>query len=92
MVTKLKRLLTEWKKVFSSYIWQRINSQNTQNEKKTKLPHNKWPNEEISIWTELKFFKVKSPNGQKTHEEMLSIPGHKGNTNQNHVKILPYSG
>jgi hypothetical protein len=24
----------------------------------------------------------RSSNGQKTHEEMLTIPGHKGNTNQ----------
>jgi hypothetical protein len=29
-------------------------------------------------------------NGQKTHEKMLTIPGHKGNANQNHTKILPY--
>jgi ribonucleotide reductase beta subunit family protein with ferritin-like domain len=28
----------------------------------------------------------------KTHEKMLTIPGHKGNANQNHIKILPYSG
>jgi hypothetical protein len=27
----------------------------------------------------------------KIHEEMLNIPGHKGNENQNHVKILPHS-
>jgi hypothetical protein len=28
---------------------------------------------------------------QKTHQEMLNNPNHKGNGNQNHVKILPYS-
>jgi hypothetical protein len=27
----------------------------------------------------------------KTHEEMLNIPGHKGNVNQSHIKILPHS-
>jgi hypothetical protein len=27
-------------------------------------------------------------NGQKTHEEMLNIPGHKGNPNQNHFFYL----
>jgi hypothetical protein len=27
----------------------------------------------------------------KTHEEMLTIPGHKGNANQNNVNILPHS-
>jgi hypothetical protein len=34
------------------------------------------------------FFKGRSPNGQKTHEE---ISGHKGNANQNYVKIPPHS-
>jgi hypothetical protein len=28
---------------------------------------------------------------KKTHEKMLTIPGHKGNANQNHVKVPPYS-
>jgi hypothetical protein len=27
----------------------------------------------------------------KKHEEMLTIPGHKGNANQNHIKIPPHS-
>jgi hypothetical protein len=26
---------------------------------------------------------------KKTHEKMLTISGHKGNANQNHIKILP---
>jgi hypothetical protein len=42
-------------------------------------------------WTEQNFFKGRSPSGQKTHEEMFTIPGHKGNANQNHIKILPHS-
>jgi hypothetical protein len=36
-------------------------------------------------WTEP--FKIRNPNGQKTHEKMLTTPGRKGNANQNHVKI-----
>jgi hypothetical protein len=27
---------------------------------------------------------------KKTHEKMLTIPGHKGNANQNHTKIPPH--
>jgi hypothetical protein len=27
----------------------------------------------------------------KKYNEMLNIPGHKGNANQNHVKIPPHS-
>jgi hypothetical protein len=29
----------------------------------------------------------RSPNGQKTHEEMLTIPGHKGNANQTTLRF-----
>jgi hypothetical protein len=28
---------------------------------------------------------------QKTHEKMLTIPGHSGNANQSHTKIPPHS-
>jgi hypothetical protein len=41
--------------------------------------------------TEQSFSKGRSPNGQKAHEEMLNIPGHKGNANQNHIQITLYS-
>jgi hypothetical protein len=58
---------------------------------KTNLLENQWPNEEMGKWIEQNFFKGRSPNGQKTHIEMFNIPTHKGNTNQNHVKIPPHS-
>jgi hypothetical protein len=29
---------------------------------------------------------------KKTHEKMLTIPGHKGNANQNRTNILHHSG
>jgi hypothetical protein len=35
-------------------------------------------NEEMSKWIEQSFFKARRPNGLKTHEERLNIPGHKG--------------
>jgi hypothetical protein len=59
--------------------------------KKTKLPKNQWPSKEMGKWTEQNFFKGKSLNGQKTYDEMLSIPGYKGNANQNCIKIPPHS-
>jgi hypothetical protein len=43
-------------------------------ELKKPLPQNQWSNEEMDKWTKQKFFK-RSTNGQKTHEEMLNIPG-----------------
>jgi hypothetical protein len=41
--------------------------------------------------TEQSFFKGGSPNSKKAQEEILKIPGHKGNTNQNLVKIALHS-
>jgi hypothetical protein len=38
-----------------------------------------------------KSFKGRSTKGQKTHEEMLNIPDHRGNANQNHIKIPLHS-
>jgi hypothetical protein len=32
-------------------------------------------------------FQGKKPKWPKTHEEMLNLPGHKGNANQNYIKI-----
>jgi hypothetical protein len=51
-------------------------------------------NEPIKKWaTELNriFSKEEIQMAKKTHEKMLTIPGHKGNANQNHTKILPHS-
>jgi hypothetical protein len=41
--------------------------------------------------TEHSFFKGRSLSGWKTHEEVLNIPDHKGNGNQNRVKVSAYS-
>jgi hypothetical protein len=37
------------------------------------------------------FSKKEVQMAKNTHEEMLNIPSHKGNANQNHIKILPHS-
>jgi hypothetical protein len=41
--------------------------------------------------TKQNFFKGRNPSGQKTNEKMLTISGHKENTNQNLTKIPPHS-
>jgi hypothetical protein len=41
-------------------------------------------------WSEQFFVKGTSPNSQNVHEEILNIPGHKGNANQSHLKIPPH--
>jgi hypothetical protein len=37
------------------------------------------------------FSKEEVQMAKNTHEEMLNIPDHKGNANQNHIKIPPHS-
>jgi hypothetical protein len=89
MVSKFKRLPTEWEKIFASYTsdkglttriyreFKKLNSQNIND------PLKKWANELNGAFSKEEI--------KKTHEKMLTIPGHKGNANQNHVKILPHS-
>jgi hypothetical protein len=42
----------------------------------------KWTNE-----LNRDFFQTKNSNSQKAHEEMLNIPGHKGNANKNYINF-----
>ena len=37
-------------------------------------------------------FQRRHPDGQQTHENMLNITHHQGNTNQNHNEIPPHAG
>jgi hypothetical protein len=61
------------------YIWQGTNNQNTWGDQKTKFEKkNQWPNEQMGKLTEKRFFKGKSPNGQKKKKsEETLISGHK---------------
>jgi hypothetical protein len=73
------------------YISLRIDNQHIQglkklNSQKISDPIQKWVKEINRV-----FFKGRCPNSLKTHEEMLNIPGHKGNANQNDIKIPPHS-
>jgi hypothetical protein len=52
------------------------------NSPKINDPMKKWANELNRVFSLEEVQIAKIP-----HEEMLNIPGHKGNANQNHVKI-----
>jgi hypothetical protein len=92
MVSKLRRPPTGWEKIFASYtsgkglitrIYRELKKLNS---KKNNDPMKKWANE-----LNRAFSKEEVQIAKKTHEEMLTIPCHKGNANQNHIKILPHS-
>jgi hypothetical protein len=92
MVSKLKKSPTEWEKIFASYTSDEglINRIYRELEKLNSLKIN----EQKKKWaTELNrtFSKEEVYMAKKTHEKMLTNPGHKVNANQNHTKILPHS-
>jgi hypothetical protein len=91
MVSKLKRLPTEWEKIFGSYtsdkglitrIYRELKKLNSP---KNNEPRKKWATELNGTFSKEEIQMVK-----KAHEKILTIPGHKGNANQNHTKILPH--
>jgi hypothetical protein len=92
LVTRLKRQPTEWEKIFASNTSdQGLVTRIYRDLKKLSSPKINDSMKKMGKWTEQKFFKGRSINGQKSYEEILNIPGHKGNANQNHIKILPHS-
>jgi hypothetical protein len=80
----LKRLTTEWEKIFASNIFDkglvtRINRElKNLNSPQINVPRKTWADE-----LNRAFLKEEVQMAGKTHEEMLNI--HKGNSNQNHV-------
>jgi hypothetical protein len=86
MVSKLKRLPTEWEKIFASYTSDK--GLITRTYRELKQLNSPKINEPIKKWT-TELNRTFS-NGQKTHEKMLTISSHKRNANQNHTKILPH--
>jgi hypothetical protein len=89
MVSKLKRPPTKWKKIFASYISDRgliTRIYREFNSLKINDPMKKWANE-----LNRAFSKGEVQMAKKHMKKMFTILGHKGNANQNHIKILPHS-
>ena len=90
-VNKTKRQPTEWEKIFAndisgkklvSKIYEeliKLNSKDTDN------PIMKWAKDMNRNFTKV------DTHGQQTHEKMLRITCHQGNTNQNHNEIPPHT-
>jgi hypothetical protein len=67
MVSKLKRLPTEWKKIFASYTSEK--GLITRIYKEFKNLNSSQINDPIKKWATQNFFKGRNPNGQKTYEK-----------------------
>jgi hypothetical protein len=93
----LKRQATEWEKIYASYtfvkglitrIYRELKKLDSP---KISDPIKKWANELNRVFSKEEIEMAKKPKTkqqqQNTHEEMLSIPSHKGSANQIYVKI-----
>jgi hypothetical protein len=87
----LRRLPTEWKKIFARYtsnkglitrIYRELKKLNFQ---RINDPMKNCANELNTSFSKEELLMTKK------HEEMFNIPDHQGNKNQSHVKIRPHS-
>jgi hypothetical protein len=88
MVSKMKRLPTEWENNFASYTSDKGLIIRTYRELKKLNSHK--INDSIKKWAnELNrhFSKEEVQMAKKTHEEMLNIPGHKGKETKTMLKL-----
>ena len=51
-----------------------------------------WLGAEMSLGWALKQHWFRHPDGQQTHETMLNVTHHQGDTNQSHTEIPPHTG
>jgi uncharacterized protein (UPF0210 family) len=92
MVSKLKRSPTEWEKIFASYTSDKgVITRIYRELKKLNFPKIKEPIKKWATKLNRIFSKEEVQIAKKTHEKMFIIPGHKGNANQNHIKIPSHS-
>jgi hypothetical protein len=91
MVSKLNRPFTEQQKIFASYTLDKELITGIYRElKKLNFPKINKPIKKWAAELNRTFSKEEIQMAKKTHEKMLTIPGHKANANQNHTKIPPH--
>jgi hypothetical protein len=92
MVSKLKRPPTDWEKIFASYTSDKgLITRIYRELKKLNSPQINEPVKKSATELNRTFSKEEVQMAKKKNEKMLTIPGHKGNANQNHTKIPSHS-
>jgi hypothetical protein len=87
VVSKLKRPSTEWEKISANYTSEKGPiTRIYRGLRKLNFPMKKWANE-----VNRAFSKEEVQMAKKTHEKLLTIPGHKGNANENYIEIPHHS-
>jgi hypothetical protein len=83
---QIEKAAPEWKKIFASYTSDKGVTIKKLNSQKFNDTMKKWAKE-----LNRAFSKEEVQKAKKHMKKMLTIPRHKGNANQNHTKIPPYS-
>jgi hypothetical protein len=92
MISKLKRPPTEWKKIFDNYTSDKGLITRIYRELKTiNFPKINEPIKNCATELTRTFSKEEIQMAKNHIKKMLTIPGYKGNANQNYTKIPSHS-
>jgi hypothetical protein len=94
LISKLNRPPTEWEKILTGYTSDKgLRTRIYKELKKLKFPQINEPKKKWTTDINRTFSKeeIQVAPPQKNREKMLTIPGHKGNANQNQTKIPSHS-
>ena len=88
-VKKTKQQPTDWERIFTNPTSDRGLKSNIS--KELKKLDSRESNNPIQNWAKQRILNPGISNGWEAPKEMLNIPSHQGNANQNNPEILPHT-